>query len=498
MAYTATLTPSGTYQIKDATGTNVSTGSAAILANYGLSVDNLGGTPATSVTSPANPTAAVGAAFSSPPPAGLTPAQTAAYQNVQAAFAPPPPSPVPATTLNQNPTLAPVAPGSVASPYPVASLTVPTVATPTLGPEQSKAQALANEIAGLRDSTVGKTAFQTEQNTKFGVDAANATVTDLGKQLTALKNEAAAIPLQLQQGAADRGVTTPVLGKQENSRLRTNAIAALGVSTLLAAAQGDLAHAQNLADKAVAEKYGPIEEAIAAKVANYNMIINSPLATLEEKKQATELLASTQAQANAVANQKTAATEIWKVATDSAQNIANFKPTAQYASASLALDAISKAPTPEAALAIAVATGMTKDVTAAINNGTWSDPYTLGGNYVQKNSVTGEIRTAVNPDNTTTGGGTAAERASVAFTKFQAAFVPGAKLPNGIPVLDAEGYLTPEAFKSAIADASSLGLSREQFLQQFGYLMVTADGTISPNYGLTPAEIAILKATLRA
>ena len=89
------------------------------------------------------------------------------------------------------------------------------------------------------------------------------------------------------------------------------------------------------------------------------------------------------------------------------------------------------------------------------------------------------------------------ERNASAISQFSSKFVAGAKLSNGVPVLDSEGFLTPEAFKAAIKDAPSVGLSREKFLAEFGSYLVGADGTVSSKYGLTPKEMKDIGATLR-
>lgn len=156
----------------------------------------------------------------------------------------------------------------------------------TKTPAETQAQSLSDRLQALNNSLVGKSADKVKADAKYGVDAAQKTITDLGVQLTGLNNEAAAIPLQLQQGAAERGVTTSTLGAQQNSRLRTNAIAALGVSSLMAAAQGQLANAQSLSDKAVEAKYAPIQEQITALTSNLQLILNSPDYTLQDKNRA--------------------------------------------------------------------------------------------------------------------------------------------------------------------------------------------------------------------
>ena len=224
-------------------------------------------------------------------------------------------------------------------------------------PKEREQSAAIGELRDLNRQKVGKSAYQREQDTKFGVDAAQANINDLTSQLTALKNEAAAIPLQLQKQAEGKAITNSVLGAQENARLRTNAIAALGVSTLLAASQGQLANAQAMADKAVAAKYDPIQERIDALRENLDLIIQDPKTSLEEKNRAQAQKDIQDKKSEEVAKQKEESKEIWNIATDAASNSANFTPTTKYKTTAQALDAISKATSKEEALQIAVDTG---------------------------------------------------------------------------------------------------------------------------------------------
>lgn len=88
--------------------------------------------------------------------------------------------------------------------------------------------------------------------------------------------------------------------------------------------------------------------------------------------------------------------------------------------------------------------------------------------------------------------GTESERAAAALSSFQRVFVPGAKLPDGTAVVDSNGYVTPGAWKEAIADAPSEGLSRTEFIKAFGYLLYAEDGKVSPSYGLTAQEMKLI------
>lgn len=279
-------------------------------------------------------------------------------------------SPATSQTLGSTITpksLTPTTPMPLVSPntvpvYDVSNLQVPEL---TLTPQEQKASSLSSQLGSLYNSLVGKSAYQTQQNQIYGVNTAQAAIQDLSAQLTGIKNEAAAIPLQLQQGAAERGVTTPMLAAQQNSRLRTNAIAALGVSTLLEAAQGRLANAQALANQAVAQKYDPILERIEAMKMNLQLIYDDPLTSLQDKNRALQQQAIQDAKAEAVSLQKESAKEIWNIATTAASNGQNFQPSGIYTNLATTLQAISAAPTKEAALQIAVSTGLVQDVVSA-------------------------------------------------------------------------------------------------------------------------------------
>lgn len=86
--------------------------------------------------------------------------------------------------------------------------------------------------------------------------------------------------------------------------------------------------------------------------------------------------------------------------------------------------------------------------------------------------------------------GTEADRTQASITAGQSNFTPGAKLPDGTPVIDDHGYATPAAWKTLIASAPANGLTRQQFIDNYGqYIYIGKDGVISPAYGLTGAEM---------
>lgn len=99
---------------------------------------------------------------------------------------------------------------------------------------------------------------------------------------------------------------------------------------------------------------------------------------------------------------------------------------------------------------------------------------------------------SIAPKPTATTKQTIAEKTSSALGNYTAAFVPGAKLPDGSAIIDQNGFVTPIAWKAAIADAPSEGLSRTDFIKTFGHLLYGANGVVDPKYGLTASEIKLI------
>lgn len=266
------------------------------------------------------------------------------------------PTPVPAVTSTVNSsTLAPATPIPYTTPattpaYPVGTLdtTIPTPpAVPT--PSETQANSLTDTLKALNASLVGKSADQTAANTAAGVDTAQKTITDLSAQLSGLQNEAKAIPLSLQNDATGRGITAAGLAPIQSAQLRDNAVKALTVSTLLQAAQGNLANAQAQADKVITQKYGPIQEQITAATANLNLILNSPEYSLEEKNRAQTQLDAQNAKQVALDKAKSDAAAVLTTAQNAAANGTD----------AITLQKITAAKTPAEALKIAGASGVT-------------------------------------------------------------------------------------------------------------------------------------------
>ena len=72
--------------------------------------------------------------------------------------------------------------------------------------------------------------------------------------------------------------------------------------------------------------------------------------------------------------------------------------------------------------------------------------------------------------------------------KISTLFSPGYTVPytDGIPIISANGYATPEGWKSVAKEVSKVGgISRKDFIEDYGYLVNPGD---IGSYGLSPSE----------
>lgn len=246
--------------------------------------------------------------YSPPVPTSTSPTTPITSSNLSS------PPPIPYQTPNPPPA------------YPVSTLGSTGTATPgvnsngqmSLTPEEQKAQDFNTKLQELNNQLLGQSAYRTEQENAQGIGALNATRQDLTSQLNALKNEAMAIPLQAQNQAEGRGITTGGLRPIEAAAARNNAIQALSVNSLLEATNGNISTALQMVDRAVAQKFDPIKEQIEVAQKNLDLILNSPQASIEDKNRAIAQKAIQEAKADQLAQEQDNWKNIQKVAVDAA------------------------------------------------------------------------------------------------------------------------------------------------------------------------------------
>ncbi len=280
------------------------------------------------------------------PTAEVTPEDTFKMLNA-GSYSSPTPTPAAPTTINSGNT-SPQSPIPYATPTPVPVYTVgglnAEAPLPDLAPTKLENQAtdLSKELQTLNDSLVGKSAYRTEQENAQGLPTLLKTQNDLSSRLKGLQNEALAIPLRLQQEASGRGITAAGLAPIQVAQQRENAIQALSVSSLLEASRGNVTLAYDLVDRAVSQKYDPIQERIDAATKNLDIILKSPEYTLQEKNRAQRQLE--------LQNSKQAALDKAK---EDAKEIYNLSLTAiKYGADSLTAQKMQKAKTPQEAIQI--------------------------------------------------------------------------------------------------------------------------------------------------
>lgn len=166
--------------------------------------------------------------------------------------------------------------------------------TTTLTPTQSKLQTMIEQIMKDNNILAGAESYEKTQEELQEIAKKEQLVSDLSNKLMILQQEAAVINATTQTG---EGVTTAIDQRQRAEKLRLNSVESLQINAQLASAKGNLATAEYLVEKAVEAKYGKIEAERDALMANYDLILKSPLYTQEEKNQAAALKAAEEAKA---------------------------------------------------------------------------------------------------------------------------------------------------------------------------------------------------------
>ncbi|MBR1146673.1 hypothetical protein [Bradyrhizobium sp. AUGA SZCCT0431] len=215
----------------------------------------------------------------------------------------------PNTDAITSASMAPTPQVTYSAPTPTPIYPVPTLGQPQLmemtGLEKT-AQTETTGLSALYAELNGESAARASEEKTRGVEGLNQTVNDLSTRLTGLKNEALAIPLQLQNDVVKNGaiVTAGGLQPHQTAALRNNAIQALSTNSLLEAARGNLTTAMDMADRAVKQRFDPVREQIAAKTKNLELIMNSPQYSLEQKNRAAAQLQQQEDRKRALDNQE--------------------------------------------------------------------------------------------------------------------------------------------------------------------------------------------------
>lgn len=188
-------------------------------------------------------------------------------------------------------------------------VSVPPLPTPEPTPQplselERRMQVEADSALAYQDGLSGKTSFALEQQKLAGVPEQQKLIRELNAQLVSAHNEANAIPLRAQEQSVGRGITKGGLAPIEAGAQRQNAIKILETNSVISAAQGNLQNAMDMADRAVAAKYGPIEEKLQISLANLELISKNPQYTADQRARAEKQAMAKQAELDATIAQK--------------------------------------------------------------------------------------------------------------------------------------------------------------------------------------------------
>jgi len=139
---------------------------------------------------------------------------------------------------------------------------------------------------------------------------------------------------------------------------------------------------------------------------------------------------------------------------------------------------------PDDALAGLTADFKTYDYLRRIN-----DPSVEGLSYIDYQKAVANAKRA--PSTAGIRPSTEKEREVEAIAGFQEVMRPGNNLPDGTPIYGPDGYIGPDGWKFLIDGAPEEGLSREQFIDAFGYQInpAQAENPDWEQYGLTGVEM---------
>jgi len=345
---------------------------------------------------------------------------------------------------------------------PVTGSIVPKVApTDTAG---GTLQKYLDQAKGLFQAPPNTADIYQKDYAASGVAQKQTDVNNYTNQLNAITAKSQADSLSLTgQG---RGVTDVIIGGQQAQVQKEAAIKSLPIAALLSAAQGDLKTAQDHLDTLfkIHSEDALAQNTYQTKLADFAL----QLADKADQRLLDEKKTKDAQNFSLLTNNLNYAQSLSTMALNSGQH--------NLAGKIMSLDP--KSPTYSADI-------------AKIGGQITQNPLDVKLKNLQMANIQSEI---VNRNKKVVG--TETEKKSAAISKFSAAFVPGAKMADGTPTLDSDNFATPVAFKAALNDASNYGLTRQNFITQFGHLIYNGAGEISDKYGLTPIEKKLVTGAL--
>lgn len=397
------------------------------------------------VITPGNPS--VQTAINSPAQVAPTPT-TATPPAISVSDLSTPQTPV---TVTPSPTVPPVS--------------VPTPPAPSSTTATDTAPDYVSQLQDLESEALGKTADQSSAE-----ETAQAPINDQIDQLNSLINQGDANLQLTANKISASGGDTAFQGRLVANATAGNAAQKLLLTAQVTALKGDLTTAKAQADAAIDAKYAQVTQ--DTQTARANIIANFD--TMSPAQQETALDTLNQLDKSDLFVSQ-------KVADEKAIQATVVTAAGNKASTSV-LQQISSAATPADAEKIAADNNVGSDSNTAIHD--------IGGRALLINTKTGEVVRDLGASSTS-----GAASTTDVVSAFGDAIDNGDKLPDGVtPVVDANGFVTPAAFKAFVANNTPTAVTA--VIKQYPTKFFAPDGTIDPGYGFNQTQINALTAAL--
>lgn len=347
-------------------------------------------------------------------------------------------------------------------------------------------------VAALAKSKADKTAYMQDALNKTGYNQAqsdingyNTQLADINSRAMSLKRSNEAIPVQNQINYQGTGGTQSTVTSVNRDQLAQNALTALKLgqesdiaSAGLTGSKIRLEAAKEKAQQIVDAKYQPAEDELALRQKQYDM--NKAQLEAVNKTKADAVQAKINSDKEALAQKKA---DYKAMSDDLLKAKLGGVPADLAATVQQGIDNGTLTPAK-----VALMVGQyTTTVPASAQEYQYAVNHGYKGSFSQYQNEDANRKAVIAKSGSTTPK-TLVERQATVLSQFSSAFTPGAKLKDGTPVIDASGYITPKAWKAAIQDAPAEGLTRAQFIKEFGHLLYADANGVSASYGITPAE----------
>lgn len=154
-------------------------------------------------------------------------------------------------------------PAPVPTPYDLGSLPdISSLLNPAPTATETAQTGLQDKLLTDTKTIGGKPAAQITAEANAGLPGFQSQLTDINSQIQTLTKENAAIPLQVQNEFNGRAATAGGVAPIQNERTRDNTIKALGLSAIAQTLQGNIATAQQTANRAVELQFAPVQAEI--------------------------------------------------------------------------------------------------------------------------------------------------------------------------------------------------------------------------------------------